>query len=78
MTETSKPNLKSMAEKWPSSFVAREQIPTFTGGAISTRRIANLDSLKEGPSGRFRLGRKVCYPVSNLIEWLESRATRLN
>jgi hypothetical protein len=58
---------------WPSSFVSRDQVPEFTGGAISNGRMANLDSLGEGPE-RFRLGRKIVYPVKPFIEWLIARS----
>jgi hypothetical protein len=64
--------LSDLAAKWPSTFVAREQIHIFTGGVISKGRMANLDSLGEGPE-RFRLGRKICYPVDPLIKWLADR-----
>ena len=66
------------AEKWPSSFVAREKISTFTGGAISSGHMANLDCLGEGPEGRVRIGRKVCYSVTSLIAWLIKRSVALN
>lgn len=66
--------LKSMGERWPSAWVARTEIERFSGGLISERYIANLDSVGKGPEGRFRSGRKVCYPVSRLIEWLEARS----
>jgi hypothetical protein len=71
-------NFKELADRWPSAWVSRQEIGTFTGGVISEKYAANLDSRGLGIKGRIRVGRKVCYPVSNLIEWLESRATRLN
>jgi hypothetical protein len=64
-----------MAEKWPSPIVARTEIKNFTGGVINSKYVANLDSQGLGPAGRFRIGRKVAYPISAVIEWLESRAT---
>lgn len=70
-------SFKTLAEKWPSSFVARTAIPSFTGGIISERYIANLDSAGKGPAGRVRIGRKVAYPVNEVVRWLESRATSL-
>ena len=70
--------LKSLADKWPSAFVARQEVFKFSGGIVSEKSLANHDSLGTGVKGRFRVGKKICYPVSNLIEWLESRATRLN
>ena len=73
-----KPNLAELARKWPSAFVARQQVPAFTGGAISAHRIANLDCAGEGPRDRIRIGRKVCYSVDSLVAWLEARATSLD
>ena len=63
-----------MSRIWPSTIVARTELEKFTGGAISTKYIANLDSLGRGPSGRFRLGRRIVYPVESVISWLERRA----
>jgi hypothetical protein len=64
---------ESMADKWKSGIVSRDQISKFTGGAISKGRMANLDSLGEGPE-RFRIGRKIVYPVKPFIEWLAARS----
>lgn len=70
-------DFKKMAEKWPSSVVAREKVGEFTGGLLNPRTLANLDSLGRGPAGRIRFGRKVAYDVNSLIAWLESRTERL-
>ncbi len=67
-------DLSSMAARWPSSHVAREKIGEFTGGIITPKTLANLDSIGDGPQGRITVGRKVAYPVTALITWLESRA----
>jgi hypothetical protein len=64
---------KEMAENWPSQIVARTEIKDFTGGAISEKYIANLDSIGKGPP-RFRLGRKVVYKTADLAAWLKSRS----
>lgn len=63
------------AERWPSSVVARTEIGKFTGGAMSEKYIANLDSLGEGPSVRLKTGRKVLYPVIPLTQWLVGRSS---
>ncbi|HOE79189.1 MAG TPA: hypothetical protein PLX58_04425 [Smithellaceae bacterium] len=65
---------QEMADKWPSSIVARTEIKDFTGGAISEKYLANLDSLGKGPANRFRLGRKVVYRTSDVVDWLQSRS----
>ncbi len=65
--------IEEMAEKWPSSIIARDEVPSFTGGTISQGRMANLDCLGEGPE-RIRISRKVVYPVKPFIEWLIARS----
>lgn len=73
-----KPDLSSMAAAWPSPLIARGEIERFTGGLISSKYLANLDSQQgKGPAGRIRIGRKVCYRVDALIEWLQNRAETL-
>lgn len=70
-------NLSTLAEKWPSSIVARTEVERFTGGLISEKYLANLDSCGKGPEGRIRVGRKIAYPVDKLIEWLAARTTEV-
>lgn len=70
-----KASFQELAAKWPSAIVARTEIGRFSGGAISERYLANLDSAGEGPVGRFRCGRKICYPVASLCRWLDERST---
>jgi len=65
---------QEMVERWKSPVVARTEIEVFSGGAMGQKYLANLDSAGLGPAGRFRIGRKVCYPVKALVEWLESRS----
>ena len=65
---------QDIAAKWPSTWVARTEVERFSGGIISEKYLANLDSEGKGPVGRVRCGRKVVYPVAELIAWLESRS----
>ena len=65
---------QSLATNWPSSFVARTEVKRFTGGIINEKTLSNLDCQGKGPKGRIRTGRKISYPVSSFIEWLESRS----
>jgi hypothetical protein len=66
-------NLSSLAEKWTSTIVARQDIATFTGGVMTPKTLANLDAKGCGPGGAFRIGGKVAYPVGQVVTWLESR-----
>ena len=73
-----KVTLRCLADRWPSPFVARQEIKTFSGGIISEKYIANLDSQGAGPPGRIRCGRKVAYPVNELVDWLEKRTVKID
>lgn len=71
-------SLKALADNWPSPYVAREEIGRFSGGILSTKYIANLDSQGKGIGGRIRCGRKIAYPTRSVVEFMESRACSLD
>ncbi len=73
-----KETLKHLADRWPSAWVAREEVDRFSGGVLTPKYCANLDSRKLGIKGRIRIGRKVVYPVASILEFLESRGEVLN
>lgn len=75
-TTTHPENLSILADKWPSAIVAREEIGTFSGGTLTPKYMANLDSKGEGPSKAIRIGKKVAYLVTDVVEWMEKRSTR--
>jgi hypothetical protein len=62
---------EELAKAWPSSFVARQEVNRFSGGLVNPRTLANLDSLNKGPKPRIKMGRKVAYSKSGLIEWMK-------
>jgi hypothetical protein len=65
---------QEMIDKWPSPIVARTESASFSGGLLNEKTLANYDSAGIGPEGRFRVGRKICYPTKNLVAWLEARS----
>jgi hypothetical protein len=71
-----KVDLSNLAQKWPSTVVARTEVSNFSGGLINEKYLANLDSQGTGPENRFKIGRKVGYSVESLIAWLQSRLSR--
>jgi hypothetical protein len=77
MTPDISPTIKALVDRWPSAIVARAEVRKFSGGTLSGKYVANLDSAGEGPPGAFRIGGKVVYPVDKLAEWIESRARPL-
>jgi len=67
-------NLGSLATAWGSPFVERSQVAKFSGGILHSRTMANMDASGRGIEGRIKIGRKVAYPVKELIAWMEARA----
>ena len=51
--EAAAATIRKAGEKWPTSFVPRSQVPTFTGGLIAVGTLANMDSEGRGPKGAF-------------------------
>jgi len=70
--------MEILKRTWKSEVVARDLVKEFSGGMITPRTLANLDSLGKGPANRFMSGKKVCYFTDDLIEWLETRYTSLS
>jgi hypothetical protein len=68
-------DLSAYAEAWPAPYVARSKLSEFSGGALNGRTMANLDSKGKGIKGRFSIGRKILYPVHEVVAWLEARAS---
>lgn len=61
----------------PSGFITRRQIEELTGGIIKRQTLSNLDCAGKGIEGKLNLsGRKVLYPVDNVLEFLEKRLTQ--
>lgn len=68
-------DFSKLAEFWPSIIVSRDEVERFSGGVLNLKTMANLDSTGKGPKGRFRVGRKICYPVDSLCRWMEDRSS---
>ena len=75
--ESKKLDFSGLIEAWPSPLVAREKVDEFSGFVLNARTLANYDSRGTGPKGRIKIGRKICYPVASLVEWMRERAQAL-
>jgi len=74
--QTEKPiDLSAYAKAWKAPYVERQQLKEFSGGALHPRTMANRDSKGEGIKGRINVGKKVLYPVNEVIAWMEARAS---
>jgi hypothetical protein len=67
-------DLSYLADAWPAEIVVRTEVDKFSGGFVSPKYLANLDSQGLGPNPKVRIGRKVGYRKRDLIAWLEKRA----
>lgn len=66
-------DFQNLADRLPP-VMSRTEAPRLLGGMVSSKTLANADSLGIGPDGRFKIGRKVCYQTDLLLDWLEKRA----
>ncbi len=71
--EMSKNYFAHIADRLPP-FIIRKDIPLLFGSIISSKTLANLDSLGCGPRERFKVGKYVAYPTNSLLDWLDKRA----
>jgi hypothetical protein len=69
---------QKLADRWPSAWVAREEIDRFSGGALTSKYCANLDSRGIGIKNRMRCGKKIIYSLESVLEFLESRTEVLD
>ena len=68
-------DLSAYAEAWKAPYVERSKLCEFSGGVLHGRTMANLDSKGEGVKGRISMGRKIFYPVHEVVAWMEARAS---
>ncbi len=65
---------QAFVNKWPAPIVARQEAGRATGGLISPKQLANLDSEGAGPPVALRLGAdgrgKVAYPADSFFAWV--------
>jgi hypothetical protein len=64
-----------MAEKWPAPGFIRSQVGMVTGGLISPKTLANLNSAHEGPPCEIIRGRSF-YELETFVPWLRKWANR--
>lgn len=69
---------EEFAEKWPSLFVARDEVGNFTEGMYKAASLNTFDAKGDGVSPRYRMGRRVFYRVPDLVEWGNNRNKNKN
>ena len=58
-----------MVEAWKAPAVARSDIRLFSGGALSGKTVANLESKGIGPES-FKFRNRTCYETAKLAAWM--------
>lgn len=72
------PELRYLGEYLPKlpPFIARKGVKWFTGGALSSKKIANDDYLGNGPLVRQKIGDSVVYPTPFFLAYLEKQGIK--
>ena len=67
------PPLGALAAYLPKlpPMISRKEVKYFTGGAISSKKLANDDSMGKGPLVRQKIGEAVVYPTEYFLAYLE-------
>nr|WP_296984292.1 hypothetical protein [uncultured Desulfovibrio sp.] len=71
MTTPTQDILKLLKETLPPCF-PRKKVRELTFGIINPRTLANRDSKKTGPTGRFFVKREVWYKKEGFLDYLKS------
>ncbi len=61
---------KQLLKNFPLGFIPREKITEATGGILISKTMANKDCDDEGIKGSIRIGKKVCYPINGVIDFI--------
>ena len=69
--------LRENLEKQYPFGLPRTELQKATGGLLNHRTIANLDSKGIGIPGRYLIGKKVCYPISGVLEYLANKTAEI-
>ena len=56
--------------------ISRKEVAYFTGGAISSKKLANDDSLGKGPLVRQTICGAIVYPTQFFLAYLESQGVK--
>ena len=68
---------KRLFEMYPIGLVPRTDISRATGGILSPRTMSNLDTRGEGIERKINVGKKRCYPVEDVIEYVAGKISKV-
>lgn len=70
-------DIDKFVRSWRATIVARRAVPQATGGTYTAKYLASEDCAGRGPSGRYRIGGQVVYPVESFARWLAERSSEI-
>lgn len=70
MPQSSEVIFDKLLEILPPIFT-REEAAKHLGGILTAKSLNNIDFLKQGPSVRCRIGKKIAYERENFVKWLK-------
>lgn len=65
--------IQEVLAKCSGPVISRKEAAKVSGGLVSEKFLANLDSSSKGPVERVRVGRRVGYVSNSFAEWLVAR-----
>ncbi len=70
---TPQQTIDQIKASWLHPVIPRHKAPEATGYLVSSKTLANKDSLGTGPEGAFLVNGRIVYPTQNLLDWLKKR-----
>ena len=61
---------RRLLDKYPFGYIPRIEIKKATGNIVGPSTLANL---KDGILGAKKIGGRICYPVENVIKFVQNR-----
>lgn len=72
---TAEQTIREVAAQYEGKLMTRRMVEQMSGGAYTAKSLVNLDSRGLGIEGGFLVGKKICYPLGNVVDWLISKST---
>ncbi len=62
-----------LLQMYPIGLVPRNKIEIATGEILNSKTMSSLDSLNTGIKGGIKIGKKMCYPIDEIIKYIQSK-----
>lgn len=69
---------QQLSELFPIGLIPRSEIERATGGILCARTMSNADSRKDGIGTKVYVGKKICYPINDVIEYIVQKMKQVD